>query len=182
MLRLSQLYALACTCLMFNLQMLGSCLIFAITLLLILTQATTQEMVPRINCNYMMMIRWICSTNLTDKIISNELRSRLGLCSIENVLRREPLCCYSRLQCMDPDIWPRKFDKTIVTGSNPRGCPWKTQLECIRNDLTVEGLEASLAQNRTAWRWPLNSKKRLGRGNEAVQPLDTGNNPHQTME
>ena len=48
------------------------------------TWAATQEDVSCLNCNVMMMMRWICSTNLTDKIPSDELRSGLGLCNIEN--------------------------------------------------------------------------------------------------
>ena len=42
-----------------------------------------QEDVSRLNRNDMMMIRWICSQKLTDKISSDELRIRLGLCSNE---------------------------------------------------------------------------------------------------
>ena len=67
------------------------------------------------------------------------------------------------------DTWPRKVVKTTGTGSN-------TCLECIRNDLKVKGLEASLAQNRTVWRWTLYPKSRLGCDKEVVQPLDTGDN------
>ena len=47
---------------------------------------------------------------------------------------------------MDSDTWPRKVDKTIVTGSNARGCLRKTWYKCKRNDFEVEGLEASLTQ------------------------------------
>ena len=50
------------------------------------TWAATQEDVSRLNQNDM-MIRWICSAKLRDKVPSEELRSRLGLCFIENVLR-----------------------------------------------------------------------------------------------
>ena len=49
------------------------------------TWAATQEDVSRLNRN-MMMIRWICSTKLRVKVPSEELRSRLGLESIENAL------------------------------------------------------------------------------------------------
>ena len=75
---------------------------------------------------------------------------------------------------MDPDTWPRKALKTIVTGSNPRVRPRKTRLESVRNDLKVRGLKASLAQNRIAWCWALNPKNRCGRDNEVEQSLGTG--------
>ena len=88
--------------------------------------AATQEDVSCLHRNDMMMIRWICSTKLTEKIPSDELKSQLGLCSIENVLRRGRLRWYGHLQRKDPDTWPRKVDKKIVTGRNPRVHPRKT--------------------------------------------------------
>ena len=51
------------------------------------TWAATQEDVSRLNRNDMMMIKWICSTKLRDKVSSEELRSQMGLGSIENALR-----------------------------------------------------------------------------------------------
>ena len=122
------------------------------------------------------MIRWICSAKLRDKVPSEELKSRLGLGSIENALRRGRLRWYGHVQRMDPDTWPRKVDKTIVTGNNPRGRPRKTWLQCIKKDLAVKGLDASLVQNRNAWRRAIHPKSRSGRDNGVVQPSDTGNN------
>ena len=84
------------------------------------TWAATQEDVSRLNRNDMMMIRWICSAKLRDKVPSEELRSRLGLGSIENALRCGRLRWYGHVQRMDPDTWPREVDKTIVTSNNPR--------------------------------------------------------------
>ena len=71
------------------------------------TWAATQEDVSRLNRNDMMMIRWICSAKLRDKVPSEELRSRLGLGSIENALRCGRLRWYGHVQRMDPDTWPR---------------------------------------------------------------------------
>ena len=91
---------------------------------------------------------------------------------------------YGHLQCIDSDIWPRKVDKTIVTGSNPRNHPRKKWLECIRNDLKVKDLKALLVQNRIAWRWVLNPthKSRYGHDNKVVQPSDTVNNKNKIMK
>ena len=123
-----------------------------------------------------MMIRWICSAKLRDIVPSEELRSQLGLGSIENVLICGRLCWYGHVQRMNPDIWPRKVDKTIVTGNNPRGHPRKTWLQCIKKDLAIKVLDASLVQNRNTWSRAIYSKSRSGRENGVVQPSDTGNN------
>ena len=94
------------------------------------------------------MIRWICSAKLRDKVPSGELISRLGLGSIENALRCGLLRWYGHVQRMDPDTWPRKVDKTIVTGNNTRGYPRKTWLQYIKKDLAVKGLDASFKIKR----------------------------------
>ena len=140
------------------------------------TWAATQEDVSCLNRNDMMMIRWICSTKLRDKVPSEELRSRLGLGSIENALRCGRLRWYGHVQRMDPDTWPRKVDKTIVTGNNPRDRPRKTWLQCIKKDLAVKGLDASLVHNRNAWRRAIHSKSQSRRDNGVVQPSYMGNN------
>ena len=49
-------------------------------------RAATQEDVSRLNRN-MIMIRWICSAKLRDKVLLEKLSSRLGLGSTENALR-----------------------------------------------------------------------------------------------
>ena len=46
---------------------------------------------------------------------------------------------YGHCQRMDPNTWPRKRDKKIATGSNPRDCPRETWLEWIRNNLKDKG-------------------------------------------
>ena len=83
---------------------------------------------------------------------------------------------YGYVQRMDPDTWPRKVDKTIVTGNNPRGCQRKIWLQCIKKDLAVKSLDASLVHNRNAWRRAIHSKSQSRRNNGVVQPLDTGSN------
>ena len=79
---------------------------------------------------------------------------------------------------MDPDAWPRKVDKTVVTGNIPRGRPRKTWLQCIKKDLAVKGLDASLVHNRNAWSRAIHSKSRSRCDNGVVQPSDTGSNAH----
>ena len=100
----------------------------------------------------------------------------MGLGSIENALRCGHLRWYGHVQRMDPDTWPRMVGKTIVTVNNPRGCPKKTLLQCIKRDLAVKGLDSSLVHNKNAWRRAIHSKSRSGCDNGVVQPSDMGNN------
>ena len=103
-------------------------------------------------------------------------KKSIGFSFYRNALRRGRLRWYGHVQRMDPDTWSRKVDKTIATGNNPRGGPRKTWLQCIKKNLAVKGLDASLVQNRNAWRRAIHPKSRSGRDNGVVQPSDTGNN------
>ena len=100
----------------------------------------------------------------------------MGLGSIENALRCGHLLWYGHVQHMDPDTWPRKVDKTVVTGNIPTGRPRKTWLQCIKKDLAVKGLDASLVHNRNAWNGAIHSKCQSRHNSSVVQPSDIGNN------
>ena len=82
-----------------------------------------------LNRNDLMTIRWMCSTKLTDKVTSGELRNKVVLWFVKNVLRRGRIRWYGHLQHMNPDTRSRKKDKMIVTGSNSTGHPRKAWLK-----------------------------------------------------
>lgn len=103
------------------------------------TCAATEQDISRLHQNDLMMKRWRDSTKLTDKVPSDELRSRMGLCSTKNVMRLERLCWCRHLLHMDPDAY-----KTIVPGNNP-----------------------SLAQNTTDMTWQ-DITARYPRGNDSA--------------
>ena len=133
--------------------------------------ATTEDL-TRLNRNDMMMIRWICGTKLTDKIPSNELRGRLGLNNIEEMLQWGRLRWYGHVLRMSPDVWPRKVLDVKVEGRMPRGRPRKTWMECVKKDMKTAGIKPELANDRFAWRRKIKPQDMT----KSVQPSDTGNN------
>ena len=98
------------------------------------------------------MIRWICSSKIVDRDPLDELRSRLGLASIDNVLRWNRLRWFGHLQRMNVDSWPRKIESFAAPGSYPPGRPRKRWLDCINEDLKHTGLHPEMASNRNLWR------------------------------
>jgi len=62
---------------------------------------------------------------LSDKIPSNELKKRLHLIRVEDVLQWGRLGWYSYLQRLEVDAWPQKILNLNVTGKNSRGQPRK---------------------------------------------------------
>lgn len=98
-------------------------------------------------------------------------KSRLCLCSIENNLRHEHLHSYSHLQCMDLDRRPRKVDKTIISGINPRAVQGRHGWNL--REMIWKLMATSLVYNRTVWCWAINPKIWHGYDNQVAQPTDT---------
>ena len=73
--------------------------------------AATQKDVSHLNHNDTMMIGWILSVKLRDKAPSEELRSQLGLGSIENALR-----CGVSIGMVMFNVWSCNTLKTSALG------------------------------------------------------------------
>ena len=55
------------------------------------------------------MVRWICSAKLYAKIPMSDLRTRMGISIIEDVIKYNHLCWYGHLQRMDEKNGPERF-------------------------------------------------------------------------
>ena len=125
------------------------------------------------------MIRWICSSKLADRDSLHMLRSKLGLASIEEVLRWSRLRWFGHLQRMDKNIWPRKIESFVVPGSYPKGRPRKRWLDCINEDLRHTHLKPEQASNRTLWRSRIHPG---GQRNSTSNPRSRGTKGRKTVQ
>ena len=71
----------------------------------LINRPVKEEDVRRLRCTEMRMVRWMCGESLNDKLggirIANEdLRSRMGLECISNVLRRGRLRWFGHVERM----------------------------------------------------------------------------------
>ena len=105
------------------------------------------------------MVRWICSATLCEKISMSDLRTCMGISSIEDVIGYNRLHWFGHLQSMDKENWPRKILNFEVNSSYPRGCPKKKWFNNIRSKST------SLAQDHSKWRNPIKPSKYVGDSN-----------------
>ena len=76
------------------------------------------------------------------------LRSRLGLHSIDDTLRYNRLRWYGHHKRMDNDRWSKKIMDYNVTGTYPRGRPKKRWLDNIKHDLSSLHLNEGNVVNR----------------------------------
>ena len=118
--------------------------------------AVKEEDLDRLERNDMRMIRWMCNTSLKDKKSSDELRNRLGIHIIRDVIQARRLRWFGHLERMERDNWVIKCRDLVVPGTKSRGRPRKTWQEVIRTDMRQKNLRPELPQSRSDWKSAIN--------------------------
>lgn len=100
----------------------------------------------------MRMVRWMLRVSLRDEIPSEELRRRIGIENIRDIIRRGRLRWYGHIQRKEDSDWVKKITTLEVTGRRPAGRPSKSWQEGVTADLKQLHLQPSDAQDRQRWR------------------------------
>ena len=109
--------------------------------------ANTVKKYIRTKMTDLSMIRWMCNKSLRDGKASAELRERLGLLSIREVISRNRLRWFGHVERMKLSSWARRIVEVEVPGSRSRGRPRKTWWETVSVDMRKRGLNRELAQD-----------------------------------
>ena len=95
----------------------------------------------------MRMVRWMCGIKLKDRLLSKELRERLGIDDIALVLQQNRLRWHGHELRKDDD-WVKKCMEYEVEGPRPRGRPMRTWREVVREDCQARILNKEDAMDR----------------------------------
>src|SRR5450432_1712266 len=98
------------------------------------------------------MVRWMCGVTLKNRISSERLRSRLGIKSVTDVVRRGRLRWFGHVERKEDDAWVSACRELQVEGTRPIGRGRKTWNECVADDMKELGLRGEDAQDRIRWR------------------------------
>jgi hypothetical protein len=99
-----------------------------------------------------MMIRWMCSVSLRDRVPTDELRWRLDIESISELVRRARLRWFGHIDRKEQGDWVSACRNVVVGGNKPRGRGRKMWQECVVRDMRDLGLHKEDPQNRVKWR------------------------------
>ena len=130
--------------------------IFSSAVRRILLHASETWAVTVEDCNRLLrtdnaMIRWICSTRLIQKISTSQLRERLGILSLEDLLMQSRLRWFGHIRRMDDQCWPKKVLNHTVEGKYKRR-PKKRWMDNIKADMKSINIDENLTADRAAWR------------------------------
>ena len=88
----------------------------------------------------MRMVRSMCNKTLMDKISSDELRNRLKIPDIGEMLRRARLRWFGHVMRKDDNDWVKRCMNLTVEGTAPRGQK-KTWRKTVNEDMKLKGLK-----------------------------------------
>ena len=108
-------------------------------------------------------LRWMCGVTLRDKVPTVELRRRLGIEGVVEVMRRGTLRWFRHV-----DDWVSACRYLEVAGSRGRGRPRMTWTARLDGDMKDMGLRPEMAMDREKWRCSI-----MGRTSD---PHKRGNN------
>ena len=66
------------------------------------------------------MVRWMCGVSLKDRVLSTELRERMGIESVFDVVKRNRLRWVGHVLRKDDDDWVKKSMSYVVEGTRGR--------------------------------------------------------------
>ena len=99
----------------------------------------------------MRMVRWMCNVKVKDRVLSKELRERLGIYDIIFILQQKRLRWYGHVLWKEDTDWVKKCTEYEVEGSRPRGRP-RTWREVVHKDCQARNLNREDAMNRGRWK------------------------------
>ena len=116
------------------------------------TWATSVEQVLRIERTEMRMVRWMCGVSLRERKTSAELRQRMGIEDVGDVMKRSRLRWMGHVLRKDEDDWVRKSMLLEVDGKRGRGRPKITWIKMVERDMRERGLVKEDALDLEKWR------------------------------
>ena len=96
------------------------------------------------------MIRWMCGSSVGENSPSAELRSKLGIAPITELVSR----WFGHVSRKDESDWLRKVQALEVDsrGASLRGRPPKSWSEAVKGDLKKYHLDIEDTRDRDKWR------------------------------
>ena len=98
--------------------------------------------------NENVMLRWMCGVTLRDKVPTVELRRRLGIEGVVEVMRRGRLRWFGHVERKEVDDWVSGCRNLKVADSRGRSRPRMTYRARLDGDMKDMGLRPEMAMDR----------------------------------
>jgi len=101
----------------------------------------------------MRILRWMCDNTLRDKVRNENIRTKIGVASIEEKMRENRLRWFGHVRSRLTDAPVQRVER-INLGQVKRAQerPKKTWIEVIRQDMEAKGISEGILLDRNEWR------------------------------
>lgn len=100
----------------------------------------------------MMMVRWMCGVTVKNTIASEELRKRLNIEQVSDVVRRGRIRWFGHVQRRPEGHCLKECQKLLSDVRVGQGRGRKTWIECVNGDMKEMGLSVEETQDRDLWK------------------------------
>ena len=98
------------------------------------------------------MIRWLCNVKIEQKHSTEDLRKRIHVHYIKDIIRWNRLRLFGHLYRQEETSWTKKITSFNVDGPTSRGRPKLRWKDAVNSDLLKKHLDISLPNDRSKWR------------------------------
>src|SRR5271165_3711065 len=130
------------------------------------TWPTKVEDMQRLERTERMMIRWMCGVTLKNRVSSDDLRVKLGIDSVSDMVRRSRLRGFGHVERKSAEDWVSACRELVVEGVKGKGRSRKSWKECVADDMRKLRLRKEDAQNCVLWRCTFGGKRLTHAGME----------------
>ena len=106
----------------------------------------------RLDRTEMRMVRWMSGVRLRERYTNSQLRERMGIEPLHEVLRRRRLRWLGHIWRKDDEEWVKKCVKWEANGGRGRGRPRLRWREVVERDMKDRGMVVEDAFDRQKWR------------------------------
>ena len=99
-----------------------------------------------------MMVRQMCGVTLKDRKSSEELRHRIGIENVADVIRRGRLRWFGHVERKEDNDWVKACQTLEIDGNRGKGRGKKTWRQCVDEDMKILKLNKKDTDNRMEWR------------------------------
>ena len=133
------------------------------------TWALNKTQADRLDRADMRMIRWMCGVSMRDRHRNEDLRKRMGLTKIDEVIRIRRLRWWGHVLRKEESDWVRRCVFYEIDGSRGKGRPKISWKKLVESDMLKSGLGYEDALDRDRWRsglWESLGQPSNQRGNQ----------------
>jgi hypothetical protein len=114
--------------------------------------ATKMRGEMRLHVTEMRMLKWMCGVTRMDKIRNEYIRESLKVAPVTEKMRNNRLAWFGHVMRRDKSHMIKRVMGMNVDGHPSRGQPNKRWMDCVKDDVRINGVSMEITSGRREWK------------------------------